>query len=272
MKYFLDLLRCDEPLNYFATYPLVLSMMYSLVYPLFAFNMLSAQPLSEQTTQPRTLSVLGSAEIKVIPDQALVSFTVQDKGVNLQQTQRENDKTIKDFIQYMTKELNIDSTHIHTDHIEVYPEYQYCNYDDNRKCDPLAVQFYSVMKHMQIQINNLEQYEPLLNEAFNMGISQINHVQFQSSDIRKYKDQAREKAAGAAKEKANAIAETLGMTVLKPISIQLNTPEYGMYSGYNSRSGIQTNALSFESGGEGVGVAIGQISISANVHVVFEIE
>jgi uncharacterized protein len=162
---------------------------------------------------------------------------------------------------------------IQTNQIEVYPEYQYCNYDTDRKCDPLSVQYYSVMKQIQIHLDDLADYEPLLQKAFDVGISQINHVQFQSSNLRKYKDQAREKAAIAAKEKADSVAKSLGVVVLKPISIQLNATEHSPYVGYNasSRGMTNTQSISFESSGEST-VTAGPLSIGANVTVIFEIE
>ena len=248
-------------------------MIHSLLCTALTFNTLSADPLSIGSSQ-RTLSVTGSAEVNVLPDQAIVSLTVLDRGDNLQQTQKENARTIEQFTEYITKELHIDPTHIQTNQIEVYPEYKYCDYDTDRKCDPLKVQYYSVMKHMDIHIDDLNVYEPLLQKAFDVGISRINQVQFQSSEIRKHKDQAREKAAIAAKEKADAVAKTLGVTVLKPISIQLNVPEYSPYMGYNaySRGTINAQSIAYESGSESGGEAVGQLSISANVNVVFEIE
>ena len=248
-------------------------MIYSLLYSAIAFNTLSAEPIHEHASVQRTLSVTGSAEIKVLPDLATISLTVLDRGVDLQRTQRENTQTIQQFIDYLTKDLSIDPAHIQTNQIEVYPEYQYCNYDTDRKCDPLSVQYYSVMKQIQIHLDDLADYEPLLQKAFDVGISQINHVEFQSSNLRKYKDQAREKAAIAAKEKADAVAKSLGVVVLKPISIQLNATEHSPYVGYNASSRAMTNtqSISFESSGEST-LTAGQLSIGANVNVVFEIE
>ena len=248
-------------------------MIHSLLCTVLTLNTLSAAPLS-QPSSDRTLSVTGSAEVKVVPDQAIVSLTVLDRGVNLQQTQKDNARTIEQFIDYITKDLKIDPANIQTNQIEVYPEYQYCDYNTDRKCDPLKVQYYSVMKHMDIQIDDLDVYEPLLQKAFDVGISRINNVQFQSSNLRKYKDQARDKAAIAAKEKADAVAETLGVTVVKPLSIQLNAPENSPYMGYSaySRGTINAQSIAYESGPETGSATMGQLSISANIYVVFEIE
>jgi hypothetical protein len=216
----------------------------------------------------RTISVSGSAEIKVTPDRAVISLTIEDRGINLQETRKKNDQTVKAFTKHLNKDLKISQDHIQTDHISVYPEYQYCNYDNDRNCDPLKVRYYTVVQNMQIQVNELSDYEPILNKAFEVGISQINQVQFVSSELRKYKDQAREKAAIAAKEKADAVAKTLGMTVKKPLNISLNVPDYNHY-GYQS---ARRNVIQMESGGGDSGLAVGQMAISADVSVVFEIE
>ena len=199
---------------------------------------------------------------------AIISLTIEDRGINLQETQKKNEQTVKAFTKHLTKDLNISQKHIQTDHISVFPEYQYCSYENDRKCDPLKVQYYTVVQNMQIQVNELSDYEPILSKAFEVGISQINQVQFVSSELRKHRDQAREEAAIAAKEKAEAVAQTLGMTVVKPITISLNAPDYNHY-GYHS---ARQNVIQMESGGADSGLAVGQMSISADVSVTFEIE
>ena len=49
---------------------------------------------AEELNAIRTISVSGSAEIKVTPDQAIISLTIEDRGINLQETQKKNVPTI----------------------------------------------------------------------------------------------------------------------------------------------------------------------------------
>jgi uncharacterized protein YggE len=89
-------------------------------------------------------------------------------------------------------------------------------------------------------------------------------------------------AAQAAKEKAEAMASSLGVKVGKPYSINVN--DWGGYSswsrggwGYSGgggQSGSQNTAQNIASGSAEAGetFAVGQISITANVTVTFYIE
>jgi len=224
----------------------------------------------------RTISVSGAAEVKVVPDRVIASFTVENRGESLVKTQQKNDAVVTTFLSYLTDDLKIPAQNMQTDHFQVAPQYYYC-YDNNprEKCDPMKVQYYNVYKNIQIQLDDISQYEDLVNKAFELGITQINGVQFLTTELRKHRDNAREMAAIAAREKAEAVAGTLDMKVLKPINIHLNQsswayqqPMYnrGSQTILNSSSSVQATPQ------QGSALALGQISISAEVDVVFEME
>ena len=111
------------------------------------------------------------------------------------------------------------------------------------------------------------------------GATYIHGVDFRTTELRKYRDQARALAIKAAREKAEALARELGQQVGAPLHI--NEEQSGWYSWYGSWWGgrygnvatqnVVQNAGGQAWGGEGT-IAPGQISVTARVAVEFELQ
>ncbi|MBL4805336.1 MAG: SIMPL domain-containing protein [Alphaproteobacteria bacterium] len=256
-----------------------------LFFALLAGLLLFSAPLSahaqiEQSSN-RTISVTGEGEVRVVPDQVLISMVAETRGPELLDTQKQNDVSVKAVVDYATKTLDVEEKHVQTDFVNVEPVYRNCNYNDELagKCNPLDIIYYKVRKGIQVRLNDLTQYEELITKSLQSGVTHIDDVQFITTELRKHRDKAREMAAQAAQEKAQAVAETLGVTVKKPMTI--NTESYSMFNWSGSSRGgnprmMMQNAVQESGGsgseGEGGGLAIGQINVSATVRVTYEIE
>ncbi len=234
---------------------------------------------SAHAQDKRTISVTGEAEVRVAPDRVIVSMTSETRGQTLLEAKTQNDQAVAAFIDYARKTLDVDQKFIQTDFVSVQPIYRHCNYQDELKgtCSPLDISYYSVKKGVQVKLNKLEHYETLVTQALELGITHIDNVQFVTTELRKHRDRARVMAAQAAQEKARDLTNALGMDVGKPVTINAN--HFSVYYPWrNSRGGAQSrmmqNAVQDLSAGNGSAdsFAIGQISITAKLDVVFEIK
>jgi len=125
---------------------------------------------------------------------------------------------------------------------------------------------------MTITVRDLANLDTLLESLIKAGGNRIDSIGYETSDLRKYRDQARDEAVKAAREKAGALAKALGQDIGKAQTIE-EVPE----SGYQSPLQIQ-NALFANVRSENVSmslerssIAVGQKSISALVTVSFEL-
>jgi len=249
---------------------------------MLSLHMLTAPAARADHDKPlRSIAVSGEAEVRVVPDQALISMTAENRGRSLVEAKAANDKAVSTFIAYATEKLGVDKKHIQTDFVSIEPVYRQCNYDDEMqgRCDPLQISYYNVRKGIQVRLTDLSKYETLVTGALSQGVSHINDIQFQTSELRKHRDTARSMAAKAAQEKAAAIAGTLGMKIAKPINVSENV--YSIFHGVNAygmRGGagrlmMQNAVQAVPGGGEGAeSFALGQINITANVQASFELE
>lgn len=243
-----------------------------------------AQSISASTVN-RTISVNGEAAVKVVPDLVQISMTAETRAADLMTAKAQNDQTVKALVEYATKTLGIEARHVQTDFVTVEPTYRSCNYDDEMsgKCSPLQITYYNVRKGIQICLKDLTKYESLVTKALQLGVNRIDNIEFVTTELRKHRDNARQLAAKAALEKAQALATTLNMKVGKPISI--NAENYSSYYWHGSYGGGQRGnnsymsqnvvqqAPSSPSEGDNTGdLAIGQINVTAQVNVTYELE
>jgi uncharacterized protein YggE len=173
------------------------------------------------------------------------------------------------------KESGIPDKNIQTDYLSIEPRY-----DDNY--DKKNFIGYFVRNTFVVTVAEPDKVEGLVTGVLESGVNYIHNIKFQTTEFKKYREKARELALNAAKEKAEKMAGALGQIIGDPIQI---SEGYGgsnwYYSswngwGYGSRSNYMSqNIMQNIEGGTGEiseTIALGKISIKANVNVVFELK
>jgi uncharacterized protein YggE len=234
------------------------------------------------------ISVSGSAEIKVAPDEVDLRVAIETRDENLQTAKDNNDKSVADTLKFL-KDHDVKEKDIQTDFITVEPVYN----DSSPSFDPRTglpyargnstkPNFYLVSKTIGIKLTNVADFDMILTGLITNGVNVVQGIEFRTSELRKYKDQARAAATKAARGKAEAAASALGVKVGKPDNITIN--DWGGWSGwpqggwgYNGSFGANAiQNVSQNAGGgpdeNGATFAVGQISVSANVNVSFLIQ
>lgn len=218
----------------------------------------------------RSISVSGEARIYVAPDIVQVLLAVETANKSIANAKAANDERVKQTLATVAK-LGIEPKDTQTDRIRIEPDYKDSSY---RKWTSSAPDGFVVSRSIAIKLRDIKRFEEVLTAVLDAGTNRVDGIDFQTSELRKYRDNARSMAITAAKEKANALAGQLGMKVGKPISIS-ESGGYAYSSYMNSRySGMSQNAVT-EGGpaGEGsAGFAPGQIAVDATVSVTFDLE
>lgn len=230
---------------------------------------LFAQARAENRTNPGFISVNAEGEVKIVPDEVVLTLGVETVNKELVIAKDENDQRVRKVIA-AAKKLGVEEKYIQTDHISIEPRYK-------REWENRDFLGYFVNKNIAITLRDVSKFDALLSAALDGGANYVRGVDFRTTQLRKYRDQARSLAAKAAQEKANAIAGQLGETLGRPRSIQVHEP--GLFYPYNcwgqkSGSQMMQNVVQ-EAPGSGAGgdtVALGQISVKAQVTISFDLE
>jgi len=231
-----------------------------------------AAPVMAQV--PRSIAVTGQAEVRVTPSQANIVFGVETLNKALALATDENDKRVRAVVQSL-QALGVAAKDIQTDYIQVEPRYDDVGANT-------VLRHYVVRKTIAVTLRDVSVFERSLSGALQAGATHINSVQFLTTDLRKYRDEARARAIQAARQKAVALAGELNARIGKVITIQ----EFGggapWYSYNNVWGGSrfggpgsnQVTVQSADGGGDTLGeaIALGQIGITASVSVSFELE
>jgi uncharacterized protein YggE len=232
---------------------------------LAALLLMASWPVRAQ----QTINVSGDAEIKVVPDQVVLFLGVEVHAKVLEEARRENDRRVA-AVRSAVEKLGLRGGDVQTDFIQLGIVYM----DDG-----VAPRYYYSRKSMVLVVNKVDEMEQILSTAIDAGATHIHGVEFQTTKLREFRDQARALAVKAATEKARDMAAAAGMkTVGGPISISAS--QYGGRSWYGSGWGMGSQRMmsqnvvvnaGFGSDTQGT-IALGRISVTATVSLQFRIE
>lgn len=219
--------------------------------------------------QPRLIAVTGEAEVRVVPDEVVLTLGVETWDKNLDLARRQNDQVVERVLA-LAEEFEIAPQYFQTDYVGIEPRYRNGYYEER---DFIG---YFVHKTVVITLRDLGQFEELLAAALDSGVNYVHGIQFRTTELRKYRDEARALAVQAAREKAGAMAGELGQDIGEPTQIQEVHSGWG--SGYNSwwgsrwGAGMSQNVIQEIDSAALLGdgsFSPGQIGVSARVAVTF---
>ena len=221
------------------------------------------------------ITVNGEAVVKVQPDQIIITFGIETWDKNIMVAKKQNNEIMKKAIAII-KESGIKDKDIQTDYLSIEPRYG----DTYEKRNFIG---YFVRNTLVVTIAEPDKVENLVTGVLQSGVNYIHNIKFQTTEFKKYREQARDLALNAAKEKAERMAGSLGQSIGDPIQINegyggSNWWYYSSWSGwgYGSRSNYMSQNVmqNIESGASEISetIALGKISIRANVNVTFELK
>jgi len=223
------------------------------------FAALATMAQAQEFVKPMPLvSVAGEGKVKVVPDQAFISVSVETKGNNAQDVKKQNDIAVEKVVQFIRKS-KLPAADVQTKRISLNPQYDY----DKKKYNYLATQT------IEILLKDLNLYDGLMEGLVDSGINKISTVEFRSSQIEIHKTAARKLAMKDAKARAEDYVSVLGQKVGKAFTIndnsQVDYPRPMMYA-------MKSEMADATGGAPRETLAIGEINITANVSVSFVLE
>lgn len=212
----------------------------------------------QEIKQVPQITVSGEGKVKVIPDQATVSVSVETKGNVAKEVKKENDEKTEAVLK-LIKKMNIAPTDYRTQRVSLNPQYDY----EKKKTS------YNATQTIEITVRDLNKYDELMEGLVSQGVNRIDNVVFQSSKMDQYESDARKLAMKEAKHKAEDYVSVLGQKVGRAMTISDNTQSYTpqpVYARFKTMAAMESDSAPRET------LAVGEITIIANVSVNFILE
>jgi uncharacterized protein len=221
--------------------------------------LLTGLVVAEDKLPTRSVRVVGTSEVKVAPDRAVIELGVEKQDPSARVAKQAADAAARKILASI-RQNGVDEKDIQTTFLSLQPQTSYVK--------KVRVTYFVAAQTMTVTVRDLTKLEPLLESLVKAGGNRIDSIQYETSDLRKYRDQARDLAVKAAHEKARALAQALGQDIGKAQSIE-EVPE-PQYSGVLSNVQVSM-AYDGRMRAPGPSIAVGQKAISASVTVSFEL-
>lgn len=222
------------------------------------------------------IHVAGEAEVMARPDVATFSFTVNEEGESPAEAQNKASEVVNPVVAYVT-EQGIPEADIQTSNFQLSPKYQQnCSGLRTRQVCTNELIGYTVNETVNIKVRQSEENPgafsvdlgTLVAGMAERGVSNVNGPNFEIDDIEVHQQEARTEAITDAKAKAEALADELGVNLVRII----NFTEANKPTPFMARSSMMDMAE--ESIGGGVAapsIPVGENEIRSEVMISYEI-
>ncbi len=214
-----------------------------------------------QADQPRTISVSGSSEIESAPDQAELWLNIDTKAATAREAKNINSNQVK-RVTAAVKAEGVSSDNIETSHFSIGPRYTW-----NRELEENELEGYTAQHVLKVTVTNIDKAGDVADAAVEAGVNNVQRISFTLSKEAQIEvnNRALTLAAEKAREKANALAETLNVRLGRVYSISESNTNFVAYEAPVARLAMAESADASTSFSPGDVQTRGQVSVSFEI-------
>lgn len=226
-------------------------------------------------TPSDTITVSGTGDVLAVPDTAQFTFGVQNTAKDVATAQAAASQSENALVDYL-KSQGIADMDIQTTDYEVNPQYEYqqsaCPASSGGVvvyCPPgkQTLVGYQVSETISVKVKDTSKAGTLLSGVGSKGATNVSGLSFTVSNEDALQGQARDKAITDAKSKAQALAKSLGVSLVRIVSFNENgsnpIPYYAKLGAGMAADSAAAPAPSLPTG---------QNKITSNVTIAYEIQ
>ncbi|MBW2997715.1 SIMPL domain-containing protein [Candidatus Woesearchaeota archaeon] len=212
-----------------------------------------------------TLSVRGEARFDVDPDEAEVFIRVRTDEPTANRAQEENAR-LMNTVKAALRKAGVDSDDMETTSYNLWPQQRW-----DRDREEYDITGYRVQHLLKVTTDEVTEVGDLLDVAVGAGANGLDRVNFKLSDKKKedVNSEALAQASGNAKDKADAIAQGIGVRIKGIAAVSesnvgydyIARPMYGMAEADMAVGKAFETEISPEA-----------VTVSAYISIVYEIE
>ncbi len=207
-----------------------------------------------------TIAVNGEGKEIGTPNIAVTDIGLVTEKADVASAQKENTDKMNKLISEVKKK-GIKDADIQTSNYSVYPKYDYTNGKSN-------ISGYSVNQTVTLKIRDLNKISDVLAKVGEVGVNQVNSLNFTIDDTENLRAAAREKALISAQEKALTLAKDLGVKLVRVVSYN----EYVPTDAYTVKSYPMAAGMGGGVSAPAPDIQSGSLDVKVDVTVIYEIE
>ena len=226
------------------------------------------QMTEKERTEPPAITVSGSGEVRVAPDEAVVRVGVLAEHEDAAETQDRANRIARGILDGVS-ELGVPEEAVQTSRLVLSPVYEQPEPrpGGSRRSSAPRIVAYRATNVVSVRLEELTRIGPVIDAAIEAGANRVEGVDFRLRDDREARETALTRAVEEARGKATTIAAALGVE-LGPV---LEAREGGVSIDVPRFAG-GPRALTMEArAAEPTPVATGDITVSANVTLRYQI-
>jgi uncharacterized protein len=212
-----------------------------------------------QVEQPevRTIQVMGKSLVFTTPDIARITIGVRTEGDEAAEALTRNNLDAQQVID-MILAMGVEEKDVQTTNFSIYLSYDY----DERGRPQRS--FYVVENMVSVTVRELDILGDLLDQVVASGANTIHGIQFDVDDKTAALEEARVEAVADARAQAEQLAQAAGVQlgVVRSITTQTSYPSPFYFD--QVRMEVAAEA-------DGVPISQGQVSVSMEVTIIYEI-
>ena len=200
---------------------LIVLILVAVLTSLFAYTKLTLREAKYGQYGMTSISVRGEGEVMARPDIGTFSFSVTSEAADAASAQADSAEKTNAILGYL-EEAGVEEKDIKAGGYSLNPKYRYetqvCA--ANMYCPPgnPIIDGYTVTQTVEVKVRDLDKAGDLISGVGERGATNISGLSFTVDDESNLKAEAREAAIADAKEKAEALAEQLGVRLVRMMS------------------------------------------------------
>lgn len=218
---------------------------------------------------PVVISVVGDGEVTAVADIASFSFGVTAEGEDAVTAQSASAEKMNAILDYL-KGAGIEEKDIKTEYYNQNPQYEYPQQicAAGMYCPPgeRTLTGYEVTQSVSVKVRETDTAGDLIAGVTERGATNVSGVNFTIDDENVLMAEARAAAVADAKEKAEALADSLGVDIVRMTGFWENQPYYD----YGYGMGGDMKAMSESS--VSPNLPSGENTITSQVNISYEVK
>ena len=216
-----------------------------------------------QQVEKRTLQVNGTGEVNVKPDTAFINISVESNAKTAAEASTQNAGKMQGVTDTIKSIIGKDDK-ITTSGYTLSPVYEY-----NQTTRRSELKGYRAYNGLNVETRQLDKIGKLIDSTIKSGATNIDSLSFGASGNDDYRRQALVMAVGDARKTAEIVAKASGVKILRILNI---SPSYSFPIPLHREFNVSAKMAMEAPAAPPTSIESGELTVSANVSIVYEIE